>query len=580
MHPTNNLIEEKIRSSLTFSRYAQRILESEPNLWDELMDNIQQPFQRERMQTYLDTFPNAADDKNSLYSALRNLRKLVMLHIAARDLSGLADLSEVMECMTNLAEVTICFSLKCHQNWFVKPEGYGMPKGSISGTNQEMVIIAMGKLGGGELNVSSDVDLIFCYPEDGETNGEHSLSNNDFFARLGRKLISSLNDITADGYVFRVDMRLRPYGGKGPLVMSFAMLEEYLITQGREWERYAWIKSRILAGSNKIKLTPLKQIIQPFIFRRYLDFSAYESMREMHLQIQQEVSRREIHDDIKLGPGGIREIEFIAQVFQLIHGGLNKELRIRPTLSVLRYLREQKKLAEKMSTELTDAYIFLRNLEHRLQYLDDQQTHRLPNNSVDKLLITSAMCFSNYDHFLQKLNTHRANVTQYFEQVFTKPNKSEPNNALTSLWNEQAGNEEKTVATIEQLGSIGFPNPDKTLVYLQKFRNSTRYRQLPASSRKKINELIPSLIETSVKFPPADTTLKRILQLIESISGRASYLSLLLENPHTLERIAKLVSVSQWACEYLTQHPILLDELLNETDLQSKIDWPISRIEL
>ena len=580
MHPTNNLIEEKIRSSLTFSRYAQRILESEPNLWDELMANIQQPFQRKRMQTYLDTFPNATSDKNSLYSALRSLRKLVMLHIAARDLSGLADLSEVMECMTNLAEVTICFSLKCHQNWLVKPEGYGIPKGSTSGIDQEMLIIAMGKLGGGELNVSSDVDLIFCYPEDGETNGKHSLSNNDFFARLGRKLISSLNDITADGYVFRVDMRLRPYGGKGPLVMSFAMLEEYLITQGREWERYAWIKSRILAGSNKIKLTPLKRIIQPFIFRKYLDFSAYESMREMHLQIRQEVSRLEIHDDIKLGPGGIREIEFIAQVFQLTDGGLNKELRIRPTLSVLKYLREKKKLAEKMITELTDAYIFLRNLEHRLQYLDDQQTHRLPSNSVDQLLITSAMGFSNYDHFLQKLNTHRANVTRYFEQVFTKPNQSEPDNALRLLWNEQTENKEKTVATIEQLGSIGFSNPDKTLVYLQKFRNSARYRQLPASSRKRINELIPILIETSVKFPPADTTLKRILQLIESISGRASYLSLILENPYTLERIAKLVSVSQWACEYLTQHPILLDELLNETDLQSKIDWPISRVEL
>ena len=233
-----------------------------------------------------------------------------------------------------------------------------------------------------------------------------------------------------------------------------------------------------------------------------------------------------------------------------------------------------------MITELTDAYIFLRNLEHRLQYLDDQQTHRFPNNSVDQLLITSSMGFSNYDHFLQKLNAHRANVTRYFEQVFTKPNKSEPDNTLTLLWNEQNENEDKTVATIEQLGSIGFSNPDKTLVYLQKFRNSARYRQLPASSRKRINELIPILIETSVRFPPADTTLKRILQLIESISGRASYLSLILENPYTLERIAKLVSVSQWACEYLTQHPVLLDGLLNETDLQSKIDWPMSRVEL
>jgi glutamate-ammonia-ligase adenylyltransferase len=532
-------------------------------LWAELIDNIQQPFQMEKMQAYLNNFPNAATDKSSLYSALRSLRKRVMLNLIVRDLSGLADLSEVMVCMTNLAEVTICFSLKCHQTWLVKSEYYGMPKGNISGTDQEMLVIAMGKLGGGELNVSSDVDLIFCYPEDGETSGEHSISNNDFFARLGRKLISSLNDITADGYVFRVDMRLRPYGENGPLVMSFSMLEEYLVTQGREWERYAWIKSRILAGSNTIKLTLLEQIIQPFIFRKYLDFGAYESMREMHLQIRQEVSRREIHDDIKLGPGGIREIEFIAQVFQLIRGGRNTELRIRPTLAVLRYLREKKKLAEKTVTELTDAYIFLRNLEHRLQYLDDQQTQTLPNNSADQLLIASAMDFTNFDHFLQKLDTHRINVTRYFEQVFTNPNKSEPHNTLTWLWNEQTEGEEDTVATIAQLGNMGFSDPDKILVYLQKFRNSTRYRQLPVSSRKRINVLIPILIEVSVKFPPADATLKRILQLLESISGRASYLSLLLENPQALMR-----------------HPILLDELLNETDLQSKIDWSISRTEL
>ncbi len=580
MHPTNNFTEEKIRSSLTFSRYAQRILESESGLWAELMDNIQQPFQRERMQTYLNTFPNAAIDKSSLYNALRNLRKRVMLHLVARDLSGLADLSEVMVCMTNLAEVTICFSLKCHQTWLVKPELYGMPKGNISGTNQEMLVIAMGKLGGGELNVSSDVDLIFCYPEDGETSGENSISNNDFFARLGRKLISSLNDITADGYVFRVDMRLRPYGENGPLVMSFAMLEEYLVTQGREWERYAWIKSRILAGSGTIKLTLLEQIVQPFIFRKYLDFGAYGSMREMHSQIRQEVSRREIHDDIKLGPGGIREIEFIAQVFQLIRGGRDTELRIRPTLAVLRCLRKKGKLAKKAVAELTDAYIFLRNLEHRLQYLDDQQTQTLPNNSADQALIASTMGFTDYNHFLQKLDTHRINVTRHFEQVFTNPNKSEANSTLAWLWKDQAENEEETVATIAQLGNMGFSDPDKILVYLQKFRNSTRYRQLPDSSRKRINVLIPILIEVSVKFPPADTTLKRILQLLESVSGRASYLSLLLEHPQALERIAKLVSVSQWACEYLTRHPILLDELLNVTDLHSKIDWSISRTEL
>ena len=580
MHPTNNFTEESIRSSLTSSRYAQRILESEPDLWEELIDNIQRPFQKEQMQEYLNTFPNAVNDKDALYIALRNLRKRVMLHLAARDLSGLADLSEVMACMTNLAEITIYFSLQCHQNWFAMPNRYGVPVGNVSGTNQEMLVIAMGKLGGGELNVSSDVDLIFCYPEDGKTNGKNVISNNDFFTRLGRKLIASLNEITANGYVFRVDMRLRPYGENGPLVMSFAMLEEYLVTQGREWERYAWIKSRTITGSSTIELTLREEIIQPFIFRKYLDFGAYESMRKMHAQIRREVSRREIHDDIKLGPGGIREIEFIAQVFQLIRGGRNTELRIRPTLAVLRYLHEKKKLTENTVMELTDAYIFLRNLEHRLQYLDDQQTQTLPSNSADQLLIAYAMGFTNYDHFLQKLDTHRINVTRHFERVFTNQKKPEAHNTLTWLWNDKAEKEEETAAIIAQLGKMGFSNPDKVLIHLQKFHNSSRYRQLPDSSKKRINLLTPTLIETSAKFPPAEITLERIFQLLESISGRASYLSLLLEHPQALERIAKLVSVSQWACEYLTHHPILLDELLNEAYLKNKIDWSNSKTEL
>tara|TARA_B100000686_G_scaffold333835_1_gene400238 strand:- start:756 stop:3536 length:2781 start_codon:yes stop_codon:yes gene_type:complete len=581
MHPTSKTTEEKIRSSLSFSRYAQRLLKNEPNLWATLIDNIREPFYKKRMQNYLKTFPNSITDKDSLYSALRSLRKLIMLHIATRDLSKLTDLSEVMTCMTNLAESTICFSLKCHYSWFVQSEHYGMPKGEVSGEDQEMLIISMGKLGGGELNVSSDVDLIFIYPEDGSTNGKHSISNNEFFSRLGRKLISSLNDITSDGYVFRVDMRLRPYGESGPLVMSFAMLEEYLVTQGREWERYAWIKSRALTGSDKIKSTLVKRIIQPFVFRKYLDFGAYESMREMHSQIHQEVSRRDTYDDIKIGPGGIREIEFIAQVFQLIHGGRDLKLRIRPTISVLSYLNKKKKLPEKLITELTDAYIFLRNLEHRLQYLDDQQTHILPNCSADQVLIASAMSCKNYTHFLQKLSTHRANVTKYFEEVFISPNKAVSHDAFTWLWNEQDENKEETVSTISQLRDMGFPNPDKILIDLQKFRNSSRYKELPNSSKKRINVLIPILIEISAKFPPADITLKRVFQFLESIINRqATYLSLLLENPHTLERITKLISISQWACEYLMQHPILLDELLKDADLKNEIDWHTSRKEL
>jgi len=547
MHTNNYFAEKKIRSSLTFSRYAQRLLESEPELWTNLVQNMQHPFPKEDMQAYLNAYPNVTNDANALHSALRNLRKRVMLHLIARDLSGLADLSEVMKSMSNLAEITICFALERHQTWLASSDRYGHPKGNESGTNQEMLVIAMGKLGGGELNVSSDVDLIFFYPEDGETSGVKPISNNDFFARLGRKLITSLNDVTADGYVFRVDMRLRPYGENGPLVMSFAMLKEYLITQGREWERYAWIKSRVIAGPCTKISTIMEQIVQPFVFRKYLDFGAYESMRSMHSQIRQEVSRREIYDDVKLGPGGIREIEFIAQVFQLIRGGRNAELRIRPTLAILELLHEKGQLAKKAVVELMNAYNFLRNLEHRLQYLDDQQTQTLPRNTADQILIATAMGFHDYDGFLQELDTHRINVTRHFEQVFTTPNKSKNQNALAWLWQKPTENKAVAGAAVTRLGTMGFSEPEKILAQLQKFRNGTRYRQLPNSSQQIIDMLIPILIEAAVKFTPADTTLERILQLLETVSRRASYLSLLLEHPQALERIAKLASVSHWA---------------------------------
>ncbi|MGH8684340.1 MAG: bifunctional [glutamate--ammonia ligase]-adenylyl-L-tyrosine phosphorylase/[glutamate--ammonia-ligase] adenylyltransferase, partial [Nitrosospira sp.] len=397
-----------VDSILPFSRYVRRLLESEPELLAELKQNLQRPFFREEMQAFLNANSDAAKNETGLHSVLRGLRKRVMLRLATRDLAGLANLPEVMMSMTELAEITIGFALERHYAWLTDPGRFGQPKSAENKTIQEMLVIAMGKLGGGELNVSSDVDLIFIYPEDGETSGSRSISNHDFFARLGRRLIASLNDITSDGYVFRVDMRLRPYGESGPLAMSFAMLEEYLVNQGREWERYAWIKSRVIAGPYAEGSALMEQIAQPFIFRKYLDFGAYESMRGLHSQIRQEVSRREMHGNIKLGPGGIREIEFIAQVFQLIRGGRDADLRIRPTLAVLQHLREKRQLSDDAVAELSDAYCLLRNLEHRLQYLDDQQTQTLPDNPADQALIGIAMGFSGYADFLRELDKHRS----------------------------------------------------------------------------------------------------------------------------------------------------------------------------
>jgi glutamate-ammonia-ligase adenylyltransferase len=577
MHPDHPAT--LVDSILPYSRYAQRLLTSEPELRVELERNLERPFLAAEMRQFLDANAATSDDEAGLQRILRSLRKKVMLRLLARDLSGLGDLAEVMRSMTDLGEIAIRFALERQQSWLTHPDRYGRPRGREKNAFQEMLVVAMGKLGGGELNVSSDVDLIFAYPEDGETDGRRSISNQDFFIRLGRRLIASLNDMTSDGYVFRVDMRLRPYGESGPLAMSFPMLREYFINQGREWERYAWIKSRMVAGPRAEGAVLAEQIAQPFVFRKYLDFGAYESMRGLHSQIRQEVSRRELHENIKLGPGGIREIEFIAQVFQLIRGGRDADLRVRPTLEVLQRLREKRQLTEKTVAELAEAYRFFRNLEHRLQYLDDLQTQTLPQTAAEQALIGKAMGFSSYEGFLERLDDHRSKVTGHFELIFAAPQEFQTSGMLTSLWEEQT-EEEAGPEAAAQLAAMGFSDPQNSLGRLQAFRASARYRQLPKPSKARMDALVPALIEAAAKMPWPDVTLERMLRLLESVSRRAAYIALLREYPEALERVAKLASTSQWAAEYLSAHPILLDELLDPEGFQNAPDWSLSRAAL
>ena len=572
-HATNQSAEAKLVTALPFSRYAQRLFEGEPILRADILKNLETPYTRNEMQSFLESHADNINDETALHRVLRNLRKRVILRLAVRDLSGLADLSEIMASMTDLAEITINFALKFHENWLMETNRFGLPKGENCGVTQHMLVVAMGKLGGGELNVSSDVDLIFVYPEDGETDGTRSISNHDFFARLGRKLIVSLNDYTVDGYVFRVDMRLRPYGENSPLAISFAMLEEYFLKQGREWERHAWIKSRVIVGSPEAESILMEQIARPFVYRKYLDFGAYESMRRLHAQLRKEVERREMHDNIKLGPGGIREIEFITQVFQLIRGGRDVDLCIRPTLAALKRLQQKQYLPAQAFTELMEAYYFLRKLEHRLQYLDDQQTQTLPENLEDQALITTAMGFSGYQNFLQQLDVHRMNVNRHFELIFAAPRKSPTHDMLAHLWQTQTEDTTKTEAATTQLSTMGFTEPVKISERLQKFYGSGCFQQLPESSQQQINALVPLFIEIVAKYPPVDSTLERMLQLLENISQHTSYLALLREHPHTLQRVAKLVSTSQWASDYLGRHPILLDELLRHDAPRNIPDW-------
>jgi glutamate-ammonia-ligase adenylyltransferase len=500
-------------------------------------------------------------DEPRLAATLRRLRAWTLCHLVVRDLAGLADLDEVTETMTVLAEVAVAHAHNVLRAALAAR--YGLPRAS-NGDEQELLIIGMGKLGGRELNVSSDIDLIFIYPEEGDTDGAKSISNFEFFERLGRQIISALSAITEDGQVFRVDMRLRPNGDSGPLAISLDMLENYFITQGREWERYAWIKARCIVGS---RVAELQAISRPFIFRKYLDFGAIGAMRELHAQIRHEVSRRDRANNIKLGPGGIREIEFIAQVFQLIRGGRDRALQTRPTLQVLSLLPARGILDERAVEQLSHAYVFLRRLEHRLQYLDDAQTHDLPSNETDQTLIAQAMGFADHGALLEALDHHRACVSRHFDAVFSAP--EEEDHGLDTVW-RNAADAEDTVIT---LAGLGYAAPMEAANRLAATRAGGRYQQLPNHLRERFDSLMPRIIATAASAANADATLARCLDLIDVITRRGSYLALLQQYPQALRRVIDLISASSWAAQYLSRHPILLDELLDARDLAIAPDW-------
>ncbi len=551
------------------SRFADALLAARPELEDELRRDAEAPFTPQAMAAWLDDQDLSSPD--ALAAALRRLRQRVMLRVVVRDLAGLADLAEVMRSVSALADLGVQRARDLHHGWLV--ERHGEPVGEESGTPQRLIVVGMGKLGGYELNVSSDVDLVFVYPEEGETGGARPLSNHEFFVRLGQRVIGALHEHTPEGFVFRVDMRLRPFGDSGPLASSFASLENYFITQGREWERYAWIKARALTGE---RADDLDRLTRPFVFRKYLDFGAYASMRDLHAQIRAEVRRRELSDNIKLGPGGIREVEFIAQVFQLIRGGNVPQLRSRSTVTVLDRLARLGHLPPETTAELQDAYAFLRNLEHRLQYLDDRQTQMLPPGDADRALIAEAMGYAGWPALADALEAVRRKVTHHFEAVFAGPQPAADDGTLAMLWREEPDLER----SCGRLGELGYARPMPICERIKAFRSGSRYRGLPRPSQKSLDALVPATIAAAARQPDPDATLDALLTLLETVSRRAAYLALLQEYPQALERVAKLASASRWACDYLTRHPLVLDELLDTRELYSAPDWSAAADEL
>jgi [glutamine synthetase] adenylyltransferase / [glutamine synthetase]-adenylyl-L-tyrosine phosphorylase len=515
--------------------------------------------------------------------AMRRLRNLAVATLIERDLNGRADLDEVVTTISAFAD----FAVQSHLAALMQEQIaiHGTPVGQESGIEQELIVLGMGKLGGAELNVSSDIDLIFCYAEDGETRttepGQRSLSNHEFFARLGKKLIAAISEITEDGFTFRVDMALRPNGKSGPLVASFGMVEEYLLVQGREWERYAWIKARALTGRPD-DIEALENIVRPFVFRRYLDFGAIEAMRNMHAQIRAEVARQELRypdrsHNVKLGRGGIREIEFLAQGFQLIRGGRDPDLRDRSTRATLRILADKQLLDTDAVARLLHAYDFLRNLEHRLQYLDDAQTHTLPASEEDRLTVAKTMGFDDVPALLAELDRQRAFVAAQFDAIFSDKSGEQPDDAARTSSADIPAilTEDDRDALVAHLTALGFDDAAGAAHRLLATWQTPRVHTLPEASRNKLGGLLGIAINCIARQPAAHAvTLGRLLDFFEAIARRAAYLALLTEYPFALERVVRMMASSDWAAKYLTRHPILLDELLDEKNLHAPPDWP------
>ncbi len=501
-------------------------------------------------------------NENQLSEILRRYRRREMVRIAWRDLAGHADLQETTADLSALADACIDGALEHLHRWHC--ELWGTPH-SLDGEPQRMVVLGMGKLGARELNFSSDVDLIFSYAEDGETRGGRGATNQEFFVKLGQALIRSLDATTAYGFVFRVDMRLRPFGEASALAISFDAMEDYYQVHGREWERYAMIKARVVAGDREAGKELLSRL-KPFVYRKYIDFGAFESLREMKALIAREVQRKGMDDNIKLGAGGIREVEFIGQAFQLIRGGREPSLQIRPILPVLQRLHEQGQLPPFVVEELTAAYIFLRNSEHRLQEFAEQQTHKLPGDDLGRLRLAFGMGFTDWPSYDKALKGHRRRVHEHFEQVFAAPQTDHAESDeldLRGVWQDALG-ESASLAALEQ---AGFGDTAEALRLLQAQHRSRAYLNMSAQGRNRMDQLMPLMLGAVGATEEPDRTLQRVLQLVEGIGRRSAYIALLVENPMALSQLVRLCAASPWIGTQLGRNPHLLDELLDPRSL-------------
>jgi len=566
--PFDVALKREARRVFAFSDFVYRSCIGQPTLFSEL---------NETEDLYLSYGPGAYDRRLSpllaaveseadLSGVLRRFRRREMVRIAWRDLAGRAGLQETMTDLSQLADAVLQVALDRLYLW--QCQQMGVPEDRHH-RRQPLVVMAMGKLGAAELNFSSDIDLIFAYPEAGRADGPAGpVSNDEWFARLCRSLIRVIGQKTADGMVFRVDTRLRPDGENGPLVMSFDNMESYYQDYGREWERYAWIKVRPVAGDREAGRRLIRRLV-PFVYRRYLDFGTFDALRQMKRSIGREVRRRGLEDDVKLGPGGIREVEFFGQIFQLIRGGVLPALQVRPICEVLTVLAEHRLIPEQTSQEMRRAYRFLRLVEHRLQEFGDQQTQRIPTDARGRQRLACAAGFPTWEAFAEALAAHRQTVHAHFsgllepEEASTDQDESALFSGLAAAWrgDADAGQNGRV------LSEVGFEQPEDVLRRLRDLKEHAATRSLSREGRQRLDLLVPELLKVAGRAGAPETVLGRLLDLLRSIQRRTTYLALLLEHPSALAHLARLAEASPWISAYLARHPALLDELLDTRTL-------------
>ncbi|MCW8386758.1 bifunctional [glutamate--ammonia ligase]-adenylyl-L-tyrosine phosphorylase/[glutamate--ammonia-ligase] adenylyltransferase [Fluoribacter dumoffii] len=494
------------------------------------------------------------------FRALRQFRHRHFLRLLLLELAGIATTAQVMRTWSDCADALILHAIRyCQQSL---SQRYGIPRDE-EGNEVELLTLAMGKLGGRELNYSSDVDLIFAYTAVGETDGEERIDNQHYFSRLVQQLVQTLQNVTAEGFAFRVDLRLRPNGDSGPLVSSLAAMETYYQEQGRDWERYAMVKARIIAESADAVQPWFERLIVPFVYRRYVDFSVIESLRSMKAMIEREVQLNPRLDDIKRGKGGIREVEFVIQNFQLIRGGRLPQLQVQNALFALSVLKREKLLPH--TDALSQAYLFLRKLENALQSLNDQQTHSLPEDVTKQTQITLAMGYHSWEELLNKLHQYQRIVSYAFHSVLGKVKDYEDEkrlltNQLASLWQ---GHVETSMA-VNLLTSLGFANASHCYQMIHSFRHSPRCRRLTQGARMRLDRFMVMLLAELTHVEKTDEVLLQVMHLLENIVGRSAYLALLTENPQVLTELLFWFAQSPFITSLLVNQPFLLEVLLDQ----------------